>query len=214
MKLLYTIFGGTFDPFHYGHLLSCKFLSNEIQINKIIIIPNNIPPHRNIPTTSIINRLNMIKLSIQNNPLFQISTIEFEKNEISYTIQTIKKIKKMLNKNISLGLIIGEDNLQTFDHWHDWIDFLKICHIIVCSRNNKKIILKNYILNQWIQNYQIKNYKLLKKYSSGCIFFSKNPLINISSTKIRKKCKKQENISKLVNKKVEQYIINNNLYNK
>ncbi|CAL4323039.1 nicotinate-nucleotide adenylyltransferase [Buchnera aphidicola] len=214
MKLLYAVFGGTFDPFHYGHLISCILLSNEIKIKKIIIIPNNIPPHKKLPKASNQDRFNMIKLSTSNNKLFIIDPIELKNNQISYTIQTLKKIKKKINNNISLGFIIGEDNLNTFYTWHDWESFLKICHIIICPRKTNQIILnQHHILNDWINQYKIQNYYNLHRYSSGCIFFSNIPNINISSTQIRNLKKQKKHISKLVHWKVEKYINKNNLYN-
>jgi len=142
MKKLYAIFGGNFNPIHYGHIYSSERLSKEISISKIIFLPNNNPPHRKKTKTSIIDRIKMIKLAINDNPLFQISYLETKKKHIFYTVETLKKIRMNIGISQSLCLIIGEDNLQNLYLWKDWKKILLYSHLLICPRIHikKKIV--------------------------------------------------------------------------
>lgn len=143
MKKLYAIFGGNFDPIHYGHLCMAQNLANEICIEKIIFLPNNNPPHREKSKTSIIDRLKMIKMAINNNALFKISYLETKKIKCFYTIDTLKKIRKIIGYSRPLCFIIGEDNLQNFNLWKDWENILSYSHLLVCPRTHKKKVTIN-----------------------------------------------------------------------
>lgn len=102
MKEIYAIFGGNFDPIHYGHLISAKNLAKEISIKKIILLPNHYPPHRNKTTTSLKDKIKMIKYATKNDNLFEISLLETTKKKILY----YRNIKKNKTKNWILETIV------------------------------------------------------------------------------------------------------------
>lgn len=208
MKKLYGIFGGNFDPIHYGHIYLAKKLAKEVYIDKIIFLPNNYPPHRPQTKTSIIDKINMIQLAIQDNTLFEISYLEINKNNICYTIDTLKKIREKINYSTALCFIIGEDNLDNFHLWKDWNKILLYTHLIVCPRNHKK---KNQLID-WIKFYLIHDYHFLHQKSFGYIFFSKIPCFDISSTIIRKQYSLGKSCHTFVPKNVNNYILLKKLY--
>lgn len=210
MKKLYAIFGGNFDPIHYGHIYSSEKLSKEIFIKKIIFLPNNNPPHREKTKTSIIDRIKMIKLAINKNPLFQISYLETKKKQIFYTIDTLKKIRIKIGYLQSLCFIIGEDNLQNLYLWKNWKDILLYSHLLICPR--KHIKKKNYKLEKWISSHLVRDFNLLHKKSCGLIFFSNIDTINISSSEIRKHYFNGIKSYELVPDLVNQYILSKKLY--
>jgi len=143
MKKLYAIFGGNFDPIHYGHLYLAKNLAQEISIEKIIFLPNKNPPHREKSKTSIVDKVKMIKFAINNYRLFQISYLETKKMRFFYTIDTLKKIRKKIGHSRPLCFIIGEDNLKSFNLWKDWKKILFYSHLLICPRNHKKKVTLN-----------------------------------------------------------------------
>jgi nicotinate-nucleotide adenylyltransferase len=143
MKKLHAIFGGNFDPIHYGHLYSAQNLAKEISIEKIIFLPNKNPPHREKSKTSIIDKLKMIKIAIHGYALFQISYLETKQKNFFYTIDTLKKIREKIGYVRPLCFIIGEDNLQYFNLWKDWEKILSYSHLLICPRNHKKKIMFN-----------------------------------------------------------------------
>ncbi|WP_261979359.1 nicotinate (nicotinamide) nucleotide adenylyltransferase, partial [Buchnera aphidicola] len=138
MKTLHGIFGGNFDPIHNGHIHLARRLAQEMYIEKIIFLPNNNPPHRIKNKTSIIDKINMIKLAINDYSLFEISYLETHNHHIFYTIDTLKKIREKINYSRPLCFIMGEDNLEYFHLWKDWDKILLYVHLVVCPRKYKK----------------------------------------------------------------------------
>lgn len=92
MKEIYAILGGNFDPIHYGHILSAEKLAKEISIKKIILLPNQNPPHRSKTKTPLKHKLKMMEYAIKNNNLFEISLLETKKKNFLYC-RNIKKNK-------------------------------------------------------------------------------------------------------------------------
>lgn len=90
MKSLQALFGGTFDPVHYGHLKPVETLANLIGLSRVIIMPNNVPPHRPQPEASSAQRKYMLELAIADKPLFTLDERELQRNAPSYTAQTLK----------------------------------------------------------------------------------------------------------------------------
>ncbi|AWI49532.1 nicotinate-nucleotide adenylyltransferase [Buchnera aphidicola] len=210
MKEIYAIFGGNFDPIHYGHIISAEKLSREISIKKIILLPNYGPPHRSKTKTSIIDRLKMIKFAIKDNKLFTISYLETKKNTTFYTIETLKKIRKKIGYLQPLCFIIGEDNLNNLNIWKDWKKILSLSHLLICPRIHIK--KSNPKLKKWISDHTTKNSNLLHKKPFGFIFFSKMSMLNISSTAIRKSYYEGKSACGLLPSKIDKYILSKNLY--
>ncbi|MCU4136791.1 nicotinate-nucleotide adenylyltransferase [Buchnera aphidicola (Sitobion miscanthi)] len=212
MKKLHAIFGGNFDPIHYGHIYLAKKLAKELSIEKIIFLPNNYPPHRERTQTSIIDKIKMIKLAIHDNPLFQISYLEAKKNKLFYTIDTLKKIRKEISFLRPLCFIIGEDNLQKIYLWKDWKKILLYSHLLICRRKHKKKY--HHELEQWINSNITYNVNFLHQKSSGFIFFSNIPLINISSTTVRNNYSIGKSSNLLLPSIINNYILSKKLYHK
>ncbi|QIE02136.1 nicotinate-nucleotide adenylyltransferase [Buchnera aphidicola] len=208
MKKVYGIFGGNFDPIHYGHIYLAKKLRELVCIDKIIFLPNHYPPHRTRTQTSIVDKINMIKLAIHKYPSFQISYLEAYANHICYTVDTLKKIRKKINYSTSLCFIIGEDHLNTLHLWKNWKQILFYVHLIICPRNYKK---KNQLTN-FINSHIIHNFHLLHQKSFGYIFFANIPLFDVSSTQIRKNYSLKKNCNTLLPKNVNDYILLKQLY--
>ncbi|WP_295164215.1 nicotinate-nucleotide adenylyltransferase [uncultured Buchnera sp.] len=210
MKEMYAIFGGNFDPIHYGHITSAEKLAEELSIKKIILLPNHGPPHRSKTKTSIIDRLKMIKFAIKNNQLFKISYLETKKNTTFYTIETLIKIRKKIGYLQPLCFIIGEDNLNNLNIWKDWEKILSLSHLLICPRIHVK--KNNSKLKKWIVSHTVNNVNFLYKKPFGFIFFSKISMINISSTEIRKNYYEGKSSYGLLPSKIDKYILSKNLY--
>ncbi len=210
MKKLYAIFGGNFDPIHYGHIYSAEKLAQEISIEKIIFLPNNNPPHREITKTSIADKLKMIKLAIHRNSLFKISYLEIKKTNIFYTIDTLKRFRKKIGYIQPLCFIIGEDNLQNFYLWKNWKKILEYAHLLICPRVHIK--KNNDELKKWINSHMVRHVYLLHHKPFGLIFFSNIPITNISSSQIRENYSKGKSSHELLPSIVNQYILLKKLY--
>ncbi len=133
------IFPGTFNPIHQAHLKMAEFVLQNMDIEKIIFIPSYIPPHKNIDKSIANHRFNMVKLAIQNNPKFEISDIEYKSESKSYTLNTVKSLKKEYNISDKLNMIIGTDAFANIRLWYKPDELKKLVHFIVFPRKGDTI---------------------------------------------------------------------------
>ena len=185
------IFGGTFDPIHVGHLIEAQYVREIRDLDKIIFIPAYISPHKTDKVTSnAADRLNMLKLAIEDVPYFEYSDIEINNSVVSYTIDTLKVLKKRYDE---IELIIGFDNIKKFDTWKAPDSIFKLCNVIVIKREPSDELRPR------------------NKYMDMAIY-TRTPQIDISSTQIRERVQNNLPINFLVPEKVNKYILENNLY--
>lgn len=195
------IIGGTFDPIHYGHLFIAQTALDELNLNKVLFIPTGKPPHkREKLITQAYKRIDMLKLAIKGNSKFDISTIEITREKISYTIDTIKELQQYYNKKTEFYFIVGSDAFIDIESWKEYKNLLVSVKFIVMTRQ----IFKNQLLDEKI--------KLFTKEYNADITKLKIPILDISSTNIRKRIKEGRSIKYLLPEDVEAYIFSNRLY--
>lgn len=90
---LHALFGGTFDPIHFGHLHPVEALAQQVGLQQVILLPNRVPPHRPQPEASAQQRLKMVQLAIEGNPLFRVDDRELQRTTPSYTIDTLESLR-------------------------------------------------------------------------------------------------------------------------
>jgi nicotinate-nucleotide adenylyltransferase len=194
------IMGGTFDPIHTGHLIIGEYARTTLDLDKIIFIPVGLPPHKdNSKVSTSRRRLEMTKLAINSNPYFYLSSIEVDRKEITYTIDTIKELKKIYKED-ELYFIIGGDSLFEIEKWKDFAQLIRLCKFVVLERPGRT---KEEIEQKKIELKLSYKIQLEKIYS---------PLIDISSTEIRERVKNNLSIKYLVPESVETYIMYHKLY--
>ena len=185
------IYGGTFDPIHTGHLITAQSVCEMRKLDKIIFIPSFISPHKtNRIASSPKHRINMVKLAVKGIPFFDYSNLEIKKKNISYTIDTIRSLKSSYD---NIELIIGYDNLITFDTWKEPDEILELVKLVVLRRKVK-------------ESNQPHN-----KYFDKAVVVE-TPLIEIYGTEIRQRVRNSNSINFLVPQKVMAYIYKHNLY--
>lgn len=198
-NLRYGIMGGSFNPIHYAHL----FIANEVlevfDLNKIIFMPTGTPPHKNLNIDSF-HRYSMTKLAISSNPNFIVSDIEVLNNNISYTVDTISKLKE-IHPNIEFYFITGTDAILDIPKWKEPRKLLSLCKIISVNRP------------QYMDNDLENKVESLTKEFGGEIILVNGPGLNLSSTLIRERVKLNKSIKYLVPDSVSNYILKNRLYN-
>jgi len=128
------ILGGTFNPVHIGHLILAEEAREKLGLDKIIFVPTALPPHKdNLNIAPAKDRLKMLKLAVASNKFFAVSDIEIKRGGRSYTIDTVRELKKN-NPADSLYLIIGSDLITYFDDWKDIDQIAKIVTFVVATR--------------------------------------------------------------------------------
>lgn len=195
------IMGGTFDPIHYGHLVISEHVRSEYKLDKIIFVPAGMPPHKKQFTISkSIHRYFMTVLATIHNPNFTVSDVEVGSDSITYTVNTIQKLKELYGQDTEFYFITGADALLDIESWKEAERLLNICHFIAGTRpGHENEVLENKI-------------DLLKEKYNADIQLIQVPALAISSTDIRNRVKNGQSIKYLVPEAIEQYIFKNGLY--
>ncbi len=162
-------------------------------MNKVIFIPAGILPHKAQSQARADDRLAMVKLALRGKKKFTVSNYETSKKSPSYSVETVRYLKRKLGKQAELFFIIGADAFNEIGTWRRWQELLRLCQFVVLNRPGYKIALPQKALSA----------KVTKIGITG---------IPISATTIRQQIKKNRNIGKLIPKPVYAYIKKQKLY--
>lgn len=197
------LFGGTFDPVHIAHTEVARESVIKIGAEKVIFIPAKKSPLKQTgPVASDNDRLQMIKLAISGNPEFEASDYELQKAEPSYTIETVRFFKELLGRDAEIYWLMGADNIAELGNWFKINELIDECNLAVMYR----------------AGFERPDFSRLKaKFGESHIAkLEKNvvatPLLDISSTEIRRRIAASEDVSNMLNPQVLNYIYNHNLY--
>jgi len=213
------ILGGTFDPIHLGHTLPAKVVANYLKLDKILLIPASVPPHKATPNVSAKQRAEMVKLACNNETMFQCDQRELQRDGNSFTVDTLKELSQAYPQN-RLFFIIGLDSLLSFTTWHKYQEILTLCHLVVNTRPNYQLSSLNQTTQNLLKNHQVNNISMLKKSHCGAIYLLSNTIdntktelnIDISSSEIRQRLANSKNCQRLLTSEVLDFINKNNLY--
>ena len=192
------IFGGSFDPVHKGHKKLAQFMCEKLSLRKMLIIPAAVSPFKNSSGASAQARKDMCLLEF-NDDIFIVSDMEIKRGGKSYTVETVKKIKE-LYPDEKLFLIIGSDQLLSFNKWYRFSDIMADATICAVSREGETE-------KSQLEIFADKN---LREYGE-CLIFDFQPF-EISSTEIRQKISDGINVNDFVSQEVSDYIQREGLY--
>lgn len=195
----YGIFGGSFNPIHYGHLMICEYIKEEMGLDKVIFIPTGNPPHKELELSAE-DRYEMVRLAISPNPDFEISDIETTRVKKSYTVDTIRELKKIY-KEEKLYFLIGLDSLFQLKTWMKIGDLSQEIEFVVALR-------PGYLDKEEIN----KEIDFLRENFGTKINLIKTPLYEISSTDLRDRIRVGKSLRYLIPKKVLDYIEESGFY--
>lgn len=203
------ILGGAFDPIHYGHLSAAWQVYETLGLDELRLMPCHIPPHRAQPFANNEDRLNMLKLAIDNIPGFTIDDRELKTNEISYTVNSLTSIRKEMG-DLPICLLLGRGVFSQIATWHQPEKLLTLAHIVVVDRPEEMIKRNDFIDD--LLKYEIHDPKHLKQQSHGLVYLETNTPLGISSTLIRQMLAKQQSPRFLLPEPVLNYIHERKLY--
>lgn len=195
----YGIFGGSFNPIHYGHLMICEYIKEEMGLDKVIFIPTGNPPHKELELSAK-DRYEMVRLAIFPNPDFEISDIETTRVKKSYTVDTIRELKKIY-KEEKLYFLIGLDSLFQLKTWMKIGDLSQEIEFVVALR-------PGYLDREEVN----KEIDFLRENFGTKINLIKTPLYEISSTDLRDRIREGKSLRYLIPKKVLDYIEESGFY--
>ncbi|MCH8927204.1 MAG: nicotinate (nicotinamide) nucleotide adenylyltransferase [Candidatus Marinimicrobia bacterium] len=189
------LFGGTFDPPHLGHIRLALYVLNEKNLQKVMLVPAYKTPYDDKQSTvSFEHRFSMAKLAVEAHPDLEVSDIEGKRGGQSYTIDTIRQVKKLYGlSSEELYLIVGADGFLRFSEWKEPESILTECRVCVLKRND--IDSKNY------NNEFLKKAELLD-----------NDFYDVSSRELRNRIANGDDLGDLIDSGVSEYIRENGLY--
>jgi len=186
------IYGGSFDPVHLGHLQTAASVKNELNIDRLFMLPCFEPVHKNSLNYTSKQRLQMLDLAIKEFNSLEIDTREILRGGSSFMIDTLLDLKESF-KNESICLIIGMDSFINFKTWKNWDEFSKLIHLVVLPRNGDQPVSKTLTTFEIVENID-----KLESNLSGYLYFSNSQMIDISSSAIRGKIAANQNLDNLL----------------
>jgi nicotinate-nucleotide adenylyltransferase len=206
-----AIYGGTFDPIHYGHIKSAIALRKKFGVS-VKMVPSFVPPHRALPSSNSEQRLEMLRLAVKGVDGVEVDSREFDRAGTSYTIETIASFRKDYGKRIPIFCIIGVDAYLLLDEWREWQRLTEFANLIILERPGFEGRLPKIQVQEWAQDKLQENLSKLSHSRSGSLCRIKLPQINISATMIRNALLQNQTVDGLLPETVIEYIKLNGLY--
>jgi nicotinate-nucleotide adenylyltransferase len=132
------IFGGTFDPVHYGHLRAAAEVRDALDLMELRLVPARDPPHRGTPSATAAHRVEMLKLALAEFPQLAIDTREIDRIGKSYTVDTLRELRNE-QPDRPLVLVVGADAFAGLPQWHRWRELPRLAHIAVVTRPGTRL---------------------------------------------------------------------------
>ncbi len=195
------VMGGSFDPIHYGHLVLAEEVRQHFNLERVIFIPVGKAPHKPYyQMAEDLHRYEMVRLAIVDNPFFELSRMEMDSEETSYTVHTLEKLKTIYGYETELYFITGADTLLDLENWYKADQVLNLCTFVGATR-------PGYVSEALIE----KADSLRDRYAAQIELIA-IPGLAISSTEIRDRIKQGITVKYLLPDSVEAYIAREGLY--
>ena len=208
------LFGGTFNPVHLGHLRAAEEIREKLGLEKIIFIPAHMPPHKKDAIIAARHRFEMVRIAAADNPFFEVSDSELQRDGNSYSFDTIGRFSREYGPAAELFFIIGLDAFRDIHTWKHYPEFFSSCNFIVMSRpgryepepekNAPPDFSSHFSFNADGPWYEHR--------SGRRIHFCRIPLLDISSTGVRQALHDGKSVKYLVPDAVARYIDEHTLY--
>jgi len=201
------IFGGTFDPIHYGHLRAALEVQELLNLTEVRLIPSATPPHRQQPIASATMRQQMVTLAIQNQAGFICDSRELNRSGKSYMVDTLASLRQDY-PNQPLLLFIGTDAFNHLNTWHSWQRLFDFAHIVVMTRPS----FIQQKLDDFFTHKYTENAAELANKLAGKLYFQSITQLDISASNIRQLIEQQRSPRFLLPDTVLDYINQHTLY--
>lgn len=178
------IFGGTFDPIHFGHLRTAFELLQALRLSEMRFMPAGNPPHRESTIASAEVRLAMVQAAVDDQPGFVVDDREIRREGLSYSVDTMRTLREDFPDR-SLCLIVGMDAFLGLPKWHQWRELLNLTHLVVAHRPGWRAPSMGP-LGELLVDRGTGRINDLHEALSGCIYIHAVTQLEISSTEVRK----------------------------
>ena len=204
MARLLGIFGGTFDPVHFGHLRTAAELIQKLGLEQVRFIPNRVPPHRQQPWLDVETRQQLLQLALAGYQDFVLDDRELRRDGPSYMVDTLADLHGEFPEH-ALCLIIGMDAFAGFTRWHRWQAILELGHLVVMNRPGAE--LPSFAEHQSaIESRICHDETALQRSLHGQILLQSVSPVDISATMIRDRLQHGQTIADLVPEPVKELL--------
>lgn len=210
-----ALFGGTFNPIHYGHLRLAEEVREYLGFDRVVFVPAASPPHK--PDEFITDpkvRYEMVSIAISGNPGFEVSDVEIKRGGRSFTIDTIREIRARGPEDLSLSLIVGNDSFNDITTWCEYEEIIKLSSFVVVPRPGypvKKVAeaLPVELARKFWYDSSTESY--VNSYGTSVVYLA-TTLFDISSSDIRDRVKEGRSLRYLMPPDVEEFVRKKGLY--
>lgn len=207
------IFGGTFDPIHFGHLRLAEEMAEAMGIERVVFIPAGQPPHRGQPQIPSSDRLEMVRRAIAGNPRFTVDAREVASPNPSYSVDTLTALRAELGPQQPLWLLLGADAFLGLPEWHAWRQLFELTNIVVAARPTSPGLqvehlaepLKSEVLRRQVADVSAAG-------PAGAVLLRQMTPLDISATAIRATLARRGSVRYLLPEAVLNYIYEHQLY--
>lgn len=208
---LLAIFGGTFDPVHFGHLRAAVEAMESLQLESLSLLPAGTPPHRSGTFASAADRLAMLRLAVRDYPDLPVDAREVQRKGYSWMIDTLGEIRAEIGPDRPLALLLGQDAVNPLDSWKDWRQLFELAHIVIMRRPDSS---HQYSagLQAEIEPRLVTGPMDLRQQPGGLVLPLEVTQLAISSTDIRQRLRLGQSCRFLLPAEVIHYIRQNGLY--
>lgn len=208
-----AVFGGTFDPVHNGHVASALAIGKLLGIDDVVLVPCQVPPHRDSPSADPANRLEMLRLATEDYAGIRVDDRELEREGPSYTYDTLASFRCELGEESPLIFVLGLDAYVTLPSWYRWRELTELAHLLVLHRPGvprDESVPKE--LNVWASNKECTDPGELLESAAGKILITTLVQVPVSATDVRRLRASGASIEELVPDEVNRYIKSEQLY--
>lgn len=207
------IYGGTFDPVHYGHLRTALEVYEAFALSELRFIPCGQPPHRATPIASAQQRQTMLEVALAGLPGFRVDDREIRRDGDSYMVDTLRSLQADSSQT-ALCLIMGMDAFAAFHTWHEWQAIPGLCNLLVVHRPEFKPeqVIVDTELRQLMAETLVQDRSQFRNSRAGKLMFYPVTQLDISSTSIRKAIGERRNVRFLLPDEVISVIDREGIY--
>ncbi len=177
------IFGGTFDPVHFGHLRAASEVKEQLGLDDFRLLPAGTPPHRKGTHASGAHRLAMLRLAVADHPDIFVDDREVRRSGASYMVDTLAELRAEA-RDCPLLLMVGQDAANKLDSWHRWRDLFDLAHLVVMTRPRAPHDYSRELAGE-IDTREVEDYDRLLTRPAGLVAYLEVTQLAISSTEIR-----------------------------
>lgn len=210
------IFGGTFDPVHFGHLRPALEVFEALRLEQLRLVPGRVPPHRERPGASPKARLAMLRLAVADQSGFVIDEREMDRDGPSYSVDTLHSLRAEFGADRPLCMVVGLDAFLGLGRWHRWEAIPDLAHIVVAHRPGWELephtVPGAEQALDLLERARLRSREELNARANGGVWLQPVSQLAISATDIRRRVAAGGSVRYLVPDAVRRYIDDNGLY--